>query len=321
MHIPDGMLSPGTCLACTTLMLPVWALAAKQTRRELSARQVPQLAAHAALSFTIMLFNVPVLGGTTAHAVGGTLLAIALGPWAAVIGVTVALAIQALFFADGGLLTLGANALAIACVGPFLGYAVFRLLRVVLPKRHQALAAGVAAYLGLNASALLVAFLLGIQPHLAVGSDGKPLYFPFDLSHTLPGLVLPHLLVAGVIEGVVTAAGYQYLAKTHALEAPAKVSRLYRALVGLIILCPLGLLAPGSAWGEWAAEDLKQQVGFVPQGVQQLTPSGQSALADYQLAGMGHTLAYYLCAALGCATILLTVRGIGQALRIHHHDV
>ena len=57
------------------------------------------------------MFNVPIPGGTTAHAVGATLLAIVLGPWEAVLGVSTALGIQALFFGDGGLLTFCAELL------------------------------------------------------------------------------------------------------------------------------------------------------------------------------------------------------------------
>src|SRR5262245_45692116 len=197
MHIPDGMLSPGTCGVCAAAMVPVWAVAAQRTRRALRSRQVPLLAALSAFSFTVMLFNVPVLGGTTAHAVGGTLLAVALGPWVAVIGVTIALAIQALLFADGGILVFGANCLAMAFVGPFLGYAVYRALSAGIPVnalRRRTFAAAAGAYVGLNAAALTVALLLGLQPHLAQGPDGRPLYFPLDLSATLPGMVLPHLL-------------------------------------------------------------------------------------------------------------------------------
>lgn len=332
MHIPDGALSPSTCAACAALMLPVWGSAARRARAALGSRQVSLLAALSAFSFTIMMFNVPALGGTTTHAVGATLLAVALGPWAAAIGVTVALAIQALLFADGGILALGANALAMAFAGPFLGYAVYRALagRAPLPSRRRALAAGLGAYAGLNAAALVVALLLGIQPHLFRDGGDKPLYFPFDLSVTLPALLAPHLLIAGVIEGVVTAAGYGYLARAHRplLEAGARGAAspgaLYWALVVLILLTPLGLFAPGTAWGEWATEDLAQIAGYLPAGLARLADRWNTPLSDYRLGEpqtfFGSALAYGFCALLGVAVIAGLTALLGRALAARRTD-
>src|SRR5215469_12715265 len=104
MHIPDGYLDPIFSIATGVVTVPVWARAVNKVRSVLNNRTVPLLAIFSAFSFTIMMFNVPVPGGTTAHGVGGTLIAIVLGPWAAVIGVSTALIIQALFFGDGGVL-------------------------------------------------------------------------------------------------------------------------------------------------------------------------------------------------------------------------
>ena len=75
-----------------------------------------------------MMFNVPLPGGTTGHAVCGTLVAILFGPWAATIAVSIALAIQAVFFGDGGILAFGANCFNMAFVLPLLGYTVYKLI-------------------------------------------------------------------------------------------------------------------------------------------------------------------------------------------------
>src|SRR4051812_41303667 len=111
MHIPDSVLSPVTCAVAGGAMAPGWGGAAGRVRQTLGTRQMPLLALGAAFCFTIMLFNIPALGGTTAHPIAGTLLAVLLGPWAACLGISVALLIQALLFGDGGVLAYGANCL------------------------------------------------------------------------------------------------------------------------------------------------------------------------------------------------------------------
>ena len=109
MHIPDGYLGPPTSGTLFAVMIPFWIAASRIAKRTLRAKQVPLLAIGAAFSFVIMMFNVPIPGGSTGHAVGGVLVAILLGPWAAMIAITVALVIQALLFGDGGITAIGAN--------------------------------------------------------------------------------------------------------------------------------------------------------------------------------------------------------------------
>ncbi|MFH1485166.1 MAG: energy-coupling factor ABC transporter permease, partial [Chloroflexota bacterium] len=122
MHIPDGYLSPASFAVMYAAAAPFWYVAVQKVKSALTTRMVPLLSIFSAFSFTIMMFNVPLPGGTTGHAVGGTLLAIVLGPWAAVIGISVALVIQAIFFGDGGITTIGANCFNIAVVLPMVGY-------------------------------------------------------------------------------------------------------------------------------------------------------------------------------------------------------
>src|SRR5215212_8031375 len=118
MHIPDGYLSPVFSLGAGAVTVPIWAVAGRRVQAVLNHRTVPLLAIFSAFTFTIMMFNVPVPGGTTAHGVGGTLMAIVLGPWAAVIGVSMALILQALFFGDGGVLAIFANCLIMGIILP-----------------------------------------------------------------------------------------------------------------------------------------------------------------------------------------------------------
>ena len=82
MHIPDGYLSPQTYVPFYVFIIPYLSVAARKVSKVLRSRHVPLLALGAAFSFVIMMFNVPIPGGTTGHAVGAVIVAIILGPWA-----------------------------------------------------------------------------------------------------------------------------------------------------------------------------------------------------------------------------------------------
>ena len=122
MHIPDGYLSHATAAVMYAASVPFWYRASRKIKTMLTGRSVPLIALFAALSFVIMMFNVPLPGGTTGHAVGSVLAAIVLGPWAATLAVSVALIIQALVFGDGGVTAISANCFNIAFAGSFFGY-------------------------------------------------------------------------------------------------------------------------------------------------------------------------------------------------------
>ena len=108
MHIPDNYLAPASCAVMGAVMVPVWVRAIRKVKVEIPKAKIPMIGVGAAFSFLLMMFNVPLPGGTTGHAVGATLLAILLGPYAACISVSVALLLQALLFGDGGILAFGA---------------------------------------------------------------------------------------------------------------------------------------------------------------------------------------------------------------------
>ena len=213
MHIPDGYLGPQTYGAAYLLVAPFWAKASKVVSRTMRSRQVPLLALGAAFSFVIMMFNVPIPGGSSGHAVGAVLVAVLLGPWAAALAISVALIVQALLFGDGGITTIGANCLNMAVIMPFVGYGVYKLLsgKSEIASRRRAIAAAVGAYFGLNAAALATAFELGIQPILAHNAKGLPLYAPYPLKVAMPIMAAEHLLLFGIVEAVVTGLVIRYL--------------------------------------------------------------------------------------------------------------
>jgi len=130
VHIPDGYLSPQTCVVGFLVAVPVLAAAATKVHKRVKTRNVPTLAVLAAGCFLVMMFNVPIPDGTTAHAVGGALVAILLGPWAAVIAVSVALVFQALLFGAGGVCAYGVSVFHMANVLAFVSSGRYRLIPV-----------------------------------------------------------------------------------------------------------------------------------------------------------------------------------------------
>jgi cobalt/nickel transport system permease protein len=323
MHIPDNYLSPGTCAVLGAAMIPVWAASIRKVRAEVPRTRVPLLGVAAAFSFLVMMFNVPLPGGTTGHAVGAVLVAALLGPWAACIAVSVALLLQALLFGDGGVLAFGANAFNMAFVLPFAGTLLFDVLRRRLPGpggERVALAAG--AYLGLNLAALCAAIELGLQPLLARDAAGLPLYCPYPLQVSLPAMVLPHLLVAGVVEVAFTLGIFAFVrrASPGVLQegAPVRMGPLYVSLGLLALLSPAGLLAAGNAWGEWSPDQIQgvvsggKALGFVPAGM----AGGWSLrglLPDYAVSGLPEWLGYLLSAVIGIALLVIAFKLLGLA--------
>src|SRR5215813_9905729 len=178
MHIPDGYLSPATCAALYGGAAPFWYAALRRVRTVLHTRLVPLLALFSAFSFVIMMFNLPLPGGTTGHAVGVGIAAVVLGPWAAMLAISVALVIQALFFGDGGVTAIGANCFNMAVAGALAAYGVYRVVagRSSLVSSRRVIAAGLAGYCAINVSALLTAIEFGIQPLLYKDAGGAPLY-------------------------------------------------------------------------------------------------------------------------------------------------
>jgi cobalt/nickel transport system permease protein len=275
MHIPDGYLSPETCAALYAAAAPFWYVALRRVRRLLNTRVVPTLSLFAALSFVIMMFNLPLPGGTTGHAVGVGIAAIVLGPWASIITISVALLIQAVFFGDGGVTAFGANSLNMAVVGSLVASGAYRLLsaRAPLGSTRRIIAAGVAGYAAINAAALCAGVEFGIQPMLFHDAAGTPLYAPYPLSVAVPAMMIGHLTFAGLAEMFITAGVVAYLQRTdssllklnsRAAARNAEAVRqggwsaarpLWLALAALLILTPLGLLAAGTAWGEWGPQD------------------------------------------------------------------
>ena len=214
MHIPDGYLSPQTYIPLFGAFVVTAIVAVKKVKNEVSARNIPYLGMAAAFSFIIMMFNLPIPGGTTGHAVGSAVIAILFGPWAALIAVSVALIIQALVFGDGGITSIGANCFNMAVFMPFIAYYIFKLFSShTAGKVRIYIAAFISGYLSLVLAAILTAVEFGIQPLIASTSEGKALYCPYDLSIAIPAMAIEHMLLFGIVEGIITAIIVNYFIK------------------------------------------------------------------------------------------------------------
>jgi cobalt/nickel transport system permease protein len=371
LHIPDGYLAPAVSLGLAVVTVPVWGVATQKVKKVLNNRTVPLLAIFSAFSFTIMMFNVPVPGGTTAHGVGGTLIAVVLGPWAACIAVSTALILQALFFGDGGVLAIFANCLNMAIILPFVGYGTYRLLAAGSPtlSTRRAVAAGIGSYVGITVAAFAVGVELGIEP-IFFSQNGHALYSPYGLSEAIPAMVAAHAFGASIVEALITGLGVAYLQQRHPeyltsmsrifapdaaaegtvalrplwqlvaaavgaavvvlaaigliegggnpnrmfgadwsgvdwpsvatmlvvtavigailipatyLLLPRNVKRIGTTFVAIAVIAPLGLVAPGIAYGEGSAEDVKAAFGYVPSGLQSLSGIFSAPFGGYNV--------------------------------------
>jgi cobalt/nickel transport system permease protein len=341
MHIPDGYLSPQTCIAAYAVAVPTLAVASRRVTSVVRTRNVPLLATFSATSFLIMMFNVPIPDGTTAHAVGGAIIAIVLGPWAAVIAVSVALLFQALLFGDGGVLAYGANVVNMAIILPFVALGVYRLVagKSPLTARRRVFAAALGGYAGINAAALATAVEFGLQPGLFHTTAGVPLYSPYHLSEAIPAMMFAHLTVAGAAEAILTGGVLGYLVRADIRRlvpnhpgipltddavvpaasrwSPGRVAAA--AVVAMTLLTPLGLLAPGGAFGEDAPEDLdlgSLGLDAIPTGLARYDGFwSRTLLGDYGFADGGNaTVAYWLSALVGIAVVGASVYLIARAV-------
>lgn len=314
MHIPENYLSPSTCAVFDVAMVPIWVHAARKVRETVPREKMPLVGIAAAFCFLSMMFNIPLPGGTTGHAVCGTLIAILFGPWTACLAVSVALIIQAVFFGDGGILAIGANCFNMAFVLPMVGYAIYKAISSrVEGRKGELIGAGVGSYLGLNAAALLAAIEFGIQPALFTDASGAALYCPYPLSVSIPAMMLGHLTVAGLAELGFTVGILAFLRSAapsfgiETVEQGGKAAPAIGLVVALIAACPLGLLATGDAWGEWGLEDLAEMVGYEPAGL----ATGwewSSLMPDYSVGSLPEVAGYIVSAIIGAALLVVIFR-------------
>ncbi len=204
MHMADALLSPAVAAVMYASSGTTAGISIHQLKKENNPAQLPTMAVGAALVFAGQMINYTIPGtGSSGHICGGMLLSALLGPQAGFLSMIVILAIQCLFFADGGLMALGANVWNMAFYGCFVGY--YLIWRPIL-RSH---------WFGDGARAvrlrIIAASVIGCVVTLQLGAFSVVLETSLSGITELPfgafvALMQPIHLAIGLVEGAVTAA-------------------------------------------------------------------------------------------------------------------
>ena len=195
LHIPDGFINVPTSLVFMALAAIGVGLTLKGATRELDDKTAPLAGLTTVFIFAAQMVNFPVAAGTSGHLLGGALAAILIGPYAATLAITIVLLLQALLFADGGLIASGLNVFNLSLIGVWGGYIVFVAVRKVMPKQKSSLpiAGFIAAFVQVPLAAT------GFVIQYAIGAEST-----IPVSTVFAAMFSTHLLI-GFGEGLITA--------------------------------------------------------------------------------------------------------------------
>lgn len=204
MHMADALLAPAVAATMYVASGAAAGVSIKKLRKDNEPQKLPTMAVAAAMVFAGQMINYTIPGtGSSGHMCGGMLLSALLGPYAGFLSMIVILAIQCLFFADGGLLALGANIWNMAFYGCFVGYYL-----IWKPIMHS-------GWFGSDKSALrkriITASILGCVITLQLGAFSVVLETSLSGITELPfgafvALMQPIHLAIGLVEGLITSA-------------------------------------------------------------------------------------------------------------------
>jgi len=259
MHMADALLAPGVAAAMYVASGVAAGTSVHQLKKsDEDSQKLPVMAVTAALVFAGQMINYTIPGtGSSGHMCGGMLLSAILGPQAGFLSMIVILAIQCLFFADGGLLALGANIWNMAFYGCFVGY--YLLWRPIVRSEKLSVRARIilASLVGCIVTLQLGAFSVVLETTLSGITE-----LPFG---AFAALMQPIHLAIGAVEGLITAAVLLFLyearpgllrdvdAARDSGKASLKTTVVILAAVALLVGGALSLTASGNPDGlEWA---------------------------------------------------------------------
>jgi cobalt/nickel transport system permease protein len=294
MHLPDGFLPAWLGALGWLLALAGIGIALRRSDRSCDDRQLPLMGVLAAFVFAAQALNFPIAAGTSGHLLGGSLLALLIGPWAAVVSMTAVTMLQGLVFQDGGLLVMGWNILNLAVFSCLSGWAIAHWAGYRSPDRRRRLAgAFVGAWLSVELSAMAAAV------ELAVGGT-----FPLWLG--LPAMAGSHAVI-GAVEAAITVAVLVFLdAVRPALVRPreAEGRPANWVVLGLAVALVFASLSPLASPLPDALEAAALAGGFAGRA----TAGPSLGLVDYTWPGIASpALATLLAVAVG--TLLVYALG------------
>ena len=194
MHIANGIINGPVSAIFLVVAVAGLAVCVRRAKADLDDRLAPMAGLVAAFIFAVQMLNFPVGAGTSGHLMGGALAAVLVGPWTAILCLSVVLVVQSLLFADGGITALGTNITLMGLSTVAVGWLVFKLLQAVLPKRLSLvpLQAGIAAFVSVPVAAAVFVLLYAVGGTADIAFD--------TLMTTMLGV---HTLI-GIGEGVIT---------------------------------------------------------------------------------------------------------------------
>ena len=204
MHMADALLAPAVAATMYVASGAAAGVSIHKLKKDDEPQKLPVMAVTAALVFAGQMINYTIPGtGSSGHMCGGMLLSALLGPYAGFLSMIVILAIQCLFFADGGLMALGANVWNMAFYGCFVGY--FLIWRPIM--RSKLFGEGKSAQRG----RIVAASILGCIVTLQLGAFSVVLETSLSGITELPfgafvALMQPIHLAIGLVEGLITSA-------------------------------------------------------------------------------------------------------------------
>ena len=327
MHMADALISPavgGTMLAVSAAAVAYAAV--KSGKEDLSdEKKIPVMGVMSAFVFAAQMVNFTIPGtGSSGHIGGGLLLAAILGGHAGFISITAVLLIQALFFADGGLLALGCNVFNMGVITCFFAYPL--IYRPIVKK-------------GLNPKRITVASILAVVVGLQLGAFGVVLETLLSGVTELPfaaflALMQPIHLLIGLVEGVVTAAVLVFVwrLRPELLEssmngtpvaAGVSVRNVALALLAATVLVGggLSLLASSNPDGlEWAIHGVSGQEELEASGAaHDRAAEFQESIAflpDYSLPDSESVAGTAASGLIGGAITLLVAGGAAVAITV-----
>lgn len=300
LHIPDGFLSFIVSAVCWAISVLVLSVAISRTNKSLGEKQVPLMGVMAAFIFAAQMINFPVAGGTSGHLLGGTLAAIMLGPWAAMVVMTAVIAVQSLLFQDGGLLVMGANILNMGLITVVIGYGLYRAV-FGRSRRVKLVVAGFAAWLSVMAGALATALELWVS-----GTS--------NLQTVTLAMLGVHTLI-GIGEALITIAALSFILQTHpGLVGEGSVAGMGGrgwALAGMALSLAVVLLSPFASVNPDGLNRVAMDLGFIHSA-----QSGSGPFAGYTFPVLESASASRIAAGgIGIVAVLAVALVAGRSMQ------